>query len=164
MRHDKGSAMVFTIILLAIILIVGLASFTLFHRLYLENIDRQEDFQARVNRESIARDLYTEFITILPLDFITQMEEDPDSPPDQINQHELDFITQMEEDPDLTVTYDNETGIYTIASEGFSFTFAHDNGTGIYTFTFEGFSFTVDKDVDDNAVPHFTITSWQHTA
>jgi hypothetical protein len=131
MRHDKGSAMVFTIILLAIILIVGLASFSLFHHLYRENLDRQEDFQAHVEREKTARDVYTELITF-----------QPESPATKTS---ANIIPHLEATyPDVEVTYDDLTDVYTIS--------------------FDGFVFTVDEDFDNDTVPYYTITSWQHTA
>jgi hypothetical protein len=111
MRNDKGSAMVFTIILLAIILIVGLASFSLFHQLYLENLDRQEDFQAHVEREKTARDVYTELITIQPA-----------SPATETSANVITHLSTTH--PDVAVTYD--TGVYTITFDGFLFTVAED--------------------------------------
>lgn len=61
-HNEKGSALVFTMILLAATLILGTAAFTLFYTSYLDTKDRMVAFNARLETERLAQDLYTELV------------------------------------------------------------------------------------------------------
>jgi hypothetical protein len=61
-HNEKGSALVFTMILLAATLILGTAAFTMFYTSYLDTKDQMVAFNERLETERLAQDLYTEIV------------------------------------------------------------------------------------------------------
>jgi hypothetical protein len=72
-HNEKGSALVFTMILLAATLILGTAAFTMFYTSYLDTKDQMVAFNERLETERLAQDLYTEIVLA--------KNDDPDTHP-----------------------------------------------------------------------------------
>jgi hypothetical protein len=139
-KNIKGSALVFTVIIMAGIIILGIAAFTLFYRGYQEHQDRAIAFNERLNDEVITQNLYTSLV-------VAATASKPDEP----------LITEVFTDQDRNnyeSTYENE--MYTIVfsdQDGNNYKITYDGG--IYTFTVNHLYVEV-RNTD------FKITVWQY--